>query len=163
MKSTPIEDLIDGDSVTDEEEVERDISRISDDIRNSSTNENAGSQLQSEIEYMRSQLEELKQQNNPIPSPALAQASTKTQAELDESDDSIFESVLKYKRVDDIIEIVSLISVYVIFTMNVFIEFIDNMIPFMFYNYNPIIKGVLFVIVYRTINFFLKKLFKGNT
>lgn len=162
MKSTPIEDLIEGDSVTDEE-VERDISRISDDIINSSTNENTGSQLQSEIESMRSQLEQLKQQNNPIPSPALAQASTKMQAALDESDDSIFESVLKYKKVDDIIEIVSLISVYVIFTMNVFIEFIDNMIPFMFYNYNPIIKGVLFVIVYRTINFFLKKLFKGNT
>lgn len=162
MKSTPIEDLIEGDSVTDEE-VERDISRISDDIINSSTNENTGSQLQSEIESMRSQLEQLKQQNNPIPSPALAQASTKIQAALDESDDSIFESVLKYKKVDDIIEIVSLISVYVIFTMNVFIEFIDNMIPFMFYNYNPIIKGVLFVIVYRTINFFLKKLFKGNT
>lgn len=162
MKSTPIEDLIEGDSVTDEE-VERDISRISDDIRNSSTNENADSQLQSEIESMRSQLQELKQQNNPIPSPALPPASTKIQVGFDESDDSIFESVLRYKKVDDIIEIVSLISVYVIFTMNAFIEFIDNMIPFMFYNYNPIIKGVLFVIVYRIINFFLKKLFKSNT
>ncbi len=163
MKSTPIEELIEGDSVTDEEEVERDITRISDDIRNSSTNENADSQLQSEIESMRSQLQELKQQNNPIPSPALPPASTNSQLGFDESDDSIFESVLKYKKVDDIIEIVSLISVYVIFTMNAFIEFIDNMIPFMFYNYNPIIKGVLFVIVYRIINFFLKKLFKSNT
>lgn len=160
MKSTPIEDLID-ESVTDEEEMERDISSIANDIKNSSTMHESGVQFQNEIDSMRNQLEELKrQQNQGAPPPP--STSTATKIRVVEEAENIFESIFRYKKIEDIIEIVSLICVYVIFTLNAFVDFIDNMIPYMFYHYNPIIKGLLFVIVYRAINFFLIKLLKNT-
>lgn len=161
MKSTPIENLIDDESVTDEEEMERDISSIANDIKNSSTMQESGVQFQNEIDSMRNQLEELKkQQNQGAPPPP--STSTATKIRVVEEAENIFESIFRYKKIEDIIEIVSLICVYVIFTLNAFVDFIDNMIPYMFYNYNPIIKGLLFVIVYRAINFFLIKLLKNT-
>lgn len=162
MKSTPIEDLID-ESVTDEEEMERDISSIANDIKNSSTMHESGVQFQNEIDSMRNQLEELKrQQNQGAPPPPSTSTSTATKIRVVEEAENIFESIFRYKKIEDIIEIVSLICVYVIFTLNAFVDFIDNMIPYMFYHYNPIIKGLLFVIVYRAINFFLIKLLKNT-
>lgn len=160
MKSTPIQDLLDGESITDEEEMERDISSISEDIRNSSAMiyDSSGEEMKNEIASMRNQLEEMKRQQNNETKPT---KTTKIKINEDEGN-NIFEEIFRYKQIDDIIEIVSLITVYVIFTLNAFVEFIDNMVPYMFYHYNPIIKGILFVLVYRSINFFIKKLFKGN-
>lgn len=161
MKSTPIGDVLEDESTTDEEEMERDISSISEDIRNSSPiYDNSGEQFQNEILSMRNQLEELKRQKN-NETVSLPQTNA-TKKQIEEGESNIFEEVFRYKKTNDVIEIVSLITVYVIFTLNAFVELIDNMIPFMFYNYNPIIKGILFVVMYRSINYFLRKLLKGN-
>ena len=175
MKSTPIEDLLEEESVTDEDEMERDISRISEDIRKSNAAyDEAGANFQNEILSMRSQLEELKRMQNggtatqtsvqtsvQTPAPTTVKASASS-SRVEEVEGNIFDEIFRYKRTDDVIEIVSLITVYVIFTLNAFVDFVDNCIPFMFYQYNALIKGVLFVIVYRGIQFFLKKLFKAN-
>ena len=156
MKSTPIQDLLENESITDEEEMERDISQISEDIRNSNeVYDNSSDQLQMEMTSLRNQLEQMKRQQDAETTPL----PTKKASEME---GNIFEEIFRYKQVEDVIEIVSLIMVYVLFTLNAFVEFVDNMIPYMFYNYNPIIKGVLFVLVYRGINFFMRKLFKGN-
>lgn len=160
MKSTPIQDLLENESITDEEEMERDISSISEDIRNShEVYDHSSDQLQMEMVSLRNQLEEMKRQQNNETTPM---PTKKTKIKITENEGNIFEDIFRYRQVDDIIEIVSLIMVYVLFTLNAFVEFIDNMIPFMLYNYNPIIKGVLFVLVYRGIHFFMKKLLKGN-
>ena len=171
MKSTPIEDLLEEESVTDEDEMERDISRISEDIRKSNAAyDEARASFQNEILSMRNQLEELKRMQNggtsaqtsvQTPAPTTVKASASS-SRVEEVEGNIFDEIFRYKRTDDVIEIVSLITVYVIFTLNAFVDFVDNCIPFMFYQYNALIKGVLFVIVYRGIQFFLKKLFKAN-
>ena len=109
-----------------------------------------------EMASLRNQLEQMKRQQNTETTPL------PTKIKASDMEGNIFEEIFRYKQVDDAIEIVSLIMVYVLFTLNAFVEFVDNMIPYMFYNYIPIIKGVLFVLVYRGINFFMRKLFKGN-
>lgn len=177
MKSTPIEDLLEGESVTDEDEMERDISSISEDIRKSNAAyDEAGASFQNEILSMRSQLEELKRLQNggtaaqtstsqssvQTTAPTTVKASAPSSRVEEVVEGNILDEIFRYKRTDDVIEIVSLITVYVIFTLNAFVDFVDNCIPFMFYQYNALIKGVLFVIVYRGIQFFLKKLFKAN-
>lgn len=157
MKSTPIQDLLENESITDEDEMERDISSISEDIRNSNeVYDHSSDQIQMEMASLRNQLEQMKRQQNTETTPL------PTKIKASDMEGNIFEEIFRYKQVDDAIEIVSLIMVYVLFTLNAFVEFVDNMIPYMFYNYIPIIKGVLFVLVYRGINFFMRKLFKGN-
>lgn len=159
MKSTPIQDLLENESITDEDEMERDISSISEDIRNSNeVYDHSSDQIQMEMASLRNQLEQMKRQQNTETTPL----PTKIKIKASDMEGNIFEEIFRYKQVEDVIEIVSLIMVYVLFTLNAFVEFVDNMIPYMFYNYIPIIKGVLFVLVYRGINFFMRKLFKGN-
>lgn len=148
MRSTPVEDLIENsDSITDEDVIENDIVQLQNDIRESSYE---SPQFQNEINQMRSELEELKAQDkNKVPSKP---------TEIPEDSNSMIEDIFRYKKKKDLLEIICLLAVYVLFSLNNVNEIIDNLIPYMFYNYTLLIKGVLFILLYRSLNVFLGKL-----
>lgn len=148
MRSTPVEDLIENsDSITDEDVIENDIVQLQNDIRESSYE---SPQFQNEINQMRSELEELKaRERNKVPSKP---------TEIPEDSNSMIEDIFRYKKKKDLLEIICLLAVYVLFSLNNVNEIIDNLIPYMFYNYTLLIKGVLFILLYRSLNVFLGKL-----
>jgi len=168
MRSTPVEHLLDdrGESIPDEDDMEKDISEIEDDIKNSKADVDVvdvdvhvdvgsglGIDLQTEgisheIDTMRNELKRLKQETRT------------TRPEYRQNEGNIFDAILKYRKIDDFIEIVSLLSVYILFTLNTLNEVTDNLIPYMFYQYSPLIKGLVFVIAFRFIRFSLQKLLK---
>lgn len=156
MRSTPVEDLIDiGGSIADEDTVENDIVQLQNDIRDSGSYDTP--KFQSEINEMRNELDMLKKKNKDEAGAASTATSSDKQAN-DSDESATFEDVFRYKKKKDVLEIVCLLTVYVVFSLNNVNEIIDNLIPFMFYNYTLLIKGVLFILTYRSLKVFLGKL-----
>ena len=156
MRSTPVEDLIDiGGSIADEDTVENDIVQLQNDIRDSGSYDTP--KFQNEINEMRNELDMLKKKNKDEAGAASTATSSDKQAN-DSDESATFEDVFRYKKKKDVLEIVCLLTVYVIFSLNNVNEIIDNLIPFMFYNYTLLIKGVLFILTYRSLKVFLGKL-----
>lgn len=168
MRSTPVKDLLpekpNGEKKLDETEVEQDISEIEKEVKNvqfeqqdtyddTVPNDIDMTEMMTigdEIDSMRSELNELRQKTETSVSAPVAHV----------EGSNIFEDVFKFSRIDDMIEIVSLVSVYVLFMRNSLHELIDNLIPYIFYPYTPILKGVLFLFAFRIVRFALEKALK---
>lgn len=174
MRSTPVKDLLPekppGEKKLDETEVEQDISEIEKEVKNVQFEQETFDEntiptdvdmtdemmtIGDEIDSMRSELNELRQKAE-----SSATVTTPRSPPYVEGGGNIFEDVLKFSRIDDMIEIVSLISVYVLFMRNSLHELIDNLIPYIFYPYTPILKGVLFLFAFRIVRFTLAKALK---
>lgn len=170
MRSTPVKDLLpekpNGEKKLDETEVEQDISEIEKEVKNVQFEQQDAyddtvptgvdmtemMSIGDEIDSMRSELNELRQKAET--------SATVTTPVAHVEGGNIFEDVFKFSRIDDMIEIVSLVSVYVLFMRNSLHELIDNLIPYIFYPYTPILKGVLFLFAFRIVRFTLKKALK---
>lgn len=146
MKSTKIEDIIDKGSNEFEELISSDLNDV---IQSSSSKDDESQQneLKSQLDSIRSELNGMKNQESTV----------QISDESNEHQKTIFEKVFHVDKNDWKLVLALFIIYYAATSTNVN-DFIDNMIPFSFYNYTFTIKFILFVLLYRVINVILHAL-----
>lgn len=146
MKSTKIEDIIDKGSNEFEELISSDLNDV---IQSSSSKDDESQQneLKSQLDSIRSELNGMKNQESTV----------QISDESNEHQKTIFEKVFHVDK-NDWKLVLALFIIYYAATSTNINDFIDNMIPFTFYNHTFMIKFILFVLLYRVINVILHAL-----
>ena len=151
MKSTKIEDLIDEGDDSIDAMVEEDINNLTNmnSEANSAPAHEASDELKEQLQHIQNELSDmridLQEGSIDFPEP------TRQPEEVEKSFSDIFKIQTK-----DFKKLVVLSILYGIISSPYVGDMIDNMIPYSLYNYAFVIKLIIFILLYRVLDFFAK-------
>lgn len=151
MKSTKIEDLIEAGDDSIDAIVEEDINNLTNmkSEINSAPAHEASDELKEQLAHIQNELSGMRSQNSPLDTPEAIREPTRQPEEVEKSFSDIFNIQPK-----DFKKLVVLSILYGIISSPYVGDMIDNMIPYSLYNYSFVIKLIIFILLYRVLDFF---------
>jgi hypothetical protein len=153
MKSTKIEDLIDEGDDSIDAMVEEDINNLTNmnSEANSAPAHEASDELKEQLQHIQNELSDMRSTKDLQQGSIDAPEPTREPEQIDV--DKNFSDIFKI-RPKDFKKLVVLSILYGIISSPYVGDMIDNMIPYSLYNYAFVIKLIIFILLYRVLDFF---------
>tara|TARA_B100001564_G_C20666587_1_gene684100 strand:+ start:2708 stop:3169 length:462 start_codon:yes stop_codon:yes gene_type:complete len=151
MKSTKIEDLIDEGDDSIDAMVEEDINNLTNmnSEANSAPAHEASDELKEQLQHIQNELSDMRSTKDLQQGSIDAPEPIREPEEVEKSFSDIFKIQTK-----DFKKLVVLSILYGIISSPYVGDMIDNMIPYSLYNYAFVIKLIIFILLYRVLDFF---------
>ena len=160
MKSTKIEDLIDEGDDSIDAMVEEDINNLTNmnSEANSAPAHEASDELKEQLQHIQNELSDMRStlelDETDVPYVNDREDAPEPTREPEQIDvDKNFSDIFKI-RPKDLKKLVVLSILYGIISSPYVSDMIDNMIPYSLYNYAFVIKLIIFILLYRVLDFF---------
>ena len=155
MKSTKIEDLIEAGDDSIDAMVEEDINNLTN-MNSESAPAHEASELKEQLQHIQNELSGMRSQNSqqePVDTPQAIREPIREPTRQPEEVEKSFSDIFKIQP-KDFKKLVVLSILYGIISSPYVGDMIDNMIPYSLYNYAFVIKLIIFILLYRVLDFF---------
>lgn len=158
MKSTKIEELIDEGDESIDAIVEEDINNLTNmnSEINSAPAHEASDELKEQLAHIQNELSGMRSRNSqqePVDTPEAIREPIRQPTRQPEEVEKTFSDIFKIQTTD-FKKLVVLSILYGIISSPYVGDMIDNMIPYSLYNYAFVIKLIIFILLYRVLDFF---------